>query len=73
LKNGDEAYGLITSETGDEITVKSQTGVVTKYKKQDIAKRQKSTTSIMPTGLQLTMSTQDLVDIVEYLASLKKQ
>ncbi len=72
LKNGDEAYGLITSETAEEITMKNQTGVVTKYKKDDIAKRQKSTTSIMPAGLQLTMSTQDLADLVEFLASLKK-
>ena len=41
-------------------------------KKADIAKRQKLTTSLMPVGLQLTMSTQELVDLVEYLASLKK-
>jgi len=72
LKNGDEAFGLITSETGEEITLKTQTGVVSKYKKSDIGKRQKMATSIMPTGLQLTMSTQDLVDLVEYLSTLKK-
>ncbi|HTG44660.1 MAG TPA: c-type cytochrome [Verrucomicrobiae bacterium] len=71
LKNGDEAFGLITSETADEIAVKAQTGVTTKYKKAEIAKRQKLTTSIMPAGLQLTMSTPDLIDVVEYLASLK--
>jgi hypothetical protein len=47
--------------------------VLTKYEKADIAKRQKSSTSMMPAGLQLTMSTQDLIDLVEYLASLKKQ
>jgi hypothetical protein len=28
--------------------------------------------SIMPAGLQLTMSEQDLVDLVEFLSSLKK-
>ena len=28
--------------------------------------------SLMPTGLQQTMSTQDLVDLVEYLSSLKE-
>lgn len=72
LKNGDEAFGLITSETNDEITLKNQTGVITKYKKQDIARRQKMSTSMMPAGLQLTMSARDLVDLVEYLASLKK-
>ena len=29
--------------------------------------------SIMPAGLQQTMSTQELVDLVEYLSSLKKR
>lgn len=72
LKNDDELFGLITSETSDELTVKTQAGVVTKVKKADIAKRQKLTSSLMPVGLQLTMSTQELVDLVEYLASLKK-
>jgi putative heme-binding domain-containing protein len=73
LQNGDEVYGRITSETPEEITVKNQTGVLTKYKKADVARRQKSVSSMMPAGLQLTMSTQDLVDLVEYLAALKKQ
>ena len=72
LKNEDELFGLITSETPDELTVKSQTGVLTRLKKTDIAKRQKLATSLMPTGLQLTMTTQDLVDLVEFLSSLKK-
>ena len=72
LKNDDELFGLITSETGDELTVKTQAGVITKVKKSEIAKRQKLSSSLMPVGLQLTMSTQELVDLVEYLASLKK-
>jgi len=71
-KSDDEFFGIITSETADDITVKSQNGVLTKVKKSDIATRQKLSTSLMPVGLQLTMSTQDLVDLVEYLASLKK-
>ena len=72
LKNDDELFGLITSETGDELTVKTQAGVITKVKRSEIAKRQKLSSSLMPVGLQLTMSTQELVDLVEYLASLKK-
>lgn len=73
LNDGEEAFGLITSETPDEIALKTQNGIVTKYKKSDIAKKQMMKTSIMPTGLQLTMSTQDLVDLVEYLGTLRKQ
>jgi len=72
LKNGDELFGLITSETAEELTVKSQTGVVSKAKKSEIARRQKLTTSLMPLDLQLTMSAQDLVDLIEFLSSLKK-
>jgi putative heme-binding domain-containing protein len=72
LKNGDDAYGLINSETEDEITVKAVGGVTTRYKKSDIAKRTKQKLSIMPAGLQQNLSTQEIVDLVEYLASLKK-
>ncbi len=73
LKNGDEAFGLIVSETADEVAVKTQNGIVTKHKKSAIAKQTKQTLSIMPAGLQQTMSTDDLVDLVEYLSTLKKR
>jgi putative heme-binding domain-containing protein len=72
LKNGDEAFGLIVNETADEISVKAQTGIVTKFRKSDISKREKQKLSIMPTGLQQAMSTQDLVDLIEYLSTLRK-
>ena len=72
LKNGDEASGLIASETTDELAIKSIGGTVTRYKKADIVKRTKQKLSIMPAGVQQAMSTQELVDLVEYLSSLKK-
>lgn len=72
LKNGDEAYGLIASETADEVAVKTVGGFQSKLKKSDIASRQISKLSLMPSGLQAALSPQDLVDLVEYLASLKK-
>ena len=73
LKNGDEAYGLITSETAEEVAVKAVGGIITRLKKSEIESRQQSKLSIMPTGLQAAMTTQELVDLVEYLASLKKK
>ena len=72
LKNGDELTGLITGETEDEISVKTQGGTVTRYKKAEVARREKQALSIMPAGLQQNMTTQDFVDLLEYLASLKK-
>lgn len=73
LKSGDEAYGLIASETADEIAIKAVGGIVTRYKKSDVVKKEQMKLSIMPAGLQQTMTTQELVDLVEYLSSLKKK
>jgi putative heme-binding domain-containing protein len=72
LKNGDEVYGLIGSETADEVAVKAVGGIITRLKKSEIASRQQSKLSIMPAGLQAAMTAQELADLVEYLVSLKK-
>jgi putative membrane-bound dehydrogenase-like protein len=72
LKSGDEAYGIITSETADELIVKDAKAVPLRVRKSDIVSRQKSRVSLMPAGLQQAMTTQDLADLVEYLSSLKK-
>jgi putative heme-binding domain-containing protein len=72
LQSGDEAYGLIQSETADEVAVKAIGGIVTRYKKSEIERREQLKLSIMPAGLQQAMTVQELVDLVEYLASLKK-
>jgi putative heme-binding domain-containing protein len=73
LKNGDEPYGLLVSETAEEISIKSIGGIVTKYKQVEVAKREKQKVSIMPSGLDQAMSREELVDLVEYLFSLKKR
>ncbi|HKQ40134.1 MAG TPA: c-type cytochrome [Verrucomicrobiae bacterium] len=73
LKSGDELYGLIVSDTPQEVAVKTVGGTITKCRPAEIARRDKSKLSIMPAGLQQNMSTQDLVDLVEYLASLKSK
>ena len=72
LKNGDEVYGLLASETADEVAVKNIGGIITRLKKSEIESRQQSKLSIMPSGLQAALSAQELVDLVDYLASLKK-
>ena len=73
LKNGDEFYGLIVNETENEITIKDARAIPTPVKKSDIARRTQSKLSIMPAGLPQLMTQQDLVDLVEYLATLKKK
>jgi putative membrane-bound dehydrogenase-like protein len=72
LKDGSAAMGIIRSETADEVIVALPGGVATKLAKNTIAKREKLPTSMMPSGLNQALSKDDLVNLVEYLASLKK-
>lgn len=72
FKDGEEASGLIASETEEEIALKAPGGIVTRYKKSDLAKRQKLKTSTMPGGLEQAMTLQELVDLVEYVSGLGK-
>ena len=73
LKSGDEAFGIKASETADEVAIKDANGIITRHKRSAIAALRQMKSSMMPAGLQMTMTQQELVDLVEYLASLKKQ
>jgi putative heme-binding domain-containing protein len=71
-KDGTVAIGIVRSETNDELVLALPGGATNKFGKRDIVKREKLPTSMMPSGLNQALSQQDLVDLVEYLASLKK-
>ena len=73
MKDGNVAFGIIESETPEEISVKGPTGVVTRHPKANVKSRMQQTVSLMPPGLHLTMNETELVDLIEYLASLKKK
>lgn len=70
-KDGTTLAGLITSETDHSITLRAVGGLDTRLRKSNIAKREKMAVSLM-TALAPAMTESQLVDLVEYLASLKK-
>jgi putative membrane-bound dehydrogenase-like protein len=72
LKSGDDAIGIIKSDTEDELIIKDAKAIPIHIKKSDIVSRRQLKVSLMPADIQKAMSTQDLVDLVEYLSSLKK-
>jgi putative heme-binding domain-containing protein len=72
LANGGQVAGLIPSETDDELTLLMMGGVRQILKKEDVLERTQLTQSLMPVGLHESMSRQDLVDLVAYLSTLKK-
>ncbi len=73
LKDGNAAIGIVVSDTEAEVALKAPGAIVTKFPKSAIASQTKLKTSLMPTGLQRAMSQQDLIDLIEFLASLKKK
>jgi putative heme-binding domain-containing protein len=70
-KKGTSLVGLIVEETPDALTLRDGNGKDTKIAKGDVESRQKSPKSLMPEDLLVYMSEQDLVDMVEYLLTLK--
>lgn len=73
LKDGSTIAGIIPSKTETDLQVKFPGGVVQNYKTADVVSMKKMDNSMMPAGLQDNMSSQELVDLVEYLVSLKKK
>ena len=71
LKSGGARTGFLVSETATEIGLKEPSGIVTRIPLAEIAKREELSGSMMPAGLDRTMSAAQLADLVAYLASLK--
>lgn len=71
LKNGQSLSGLIMEETPEHIILRDANAKDTKIAKKEIEMRSKNPNSIMPSDLLAFMTEDDLVDIVDYLFTLK--
>lgn len=72
-KKGDAYLGMIAGETDSELSLKVPGGIVVKTPKAEVAQRKKLDVSLMTPNLAGAMSEQELVDLVEFLTSLKKK
>jgi putative heme-binding domain-containing protein len=72
LADGTTVTGLVPSRTEEEISVKNIEGLVLKYKMADVEIIKKQNISLMPADLQKVMSEEDLVNVVEYLTTLRE-
>jgi putative heme-binding domain-containing protein len=70
--DGAHLVGFIASETETDLTLRMPGGVDRVISVSNIAAREPLYTSLMPAGLHRSMSEQELIDLVEYLSSLKK-
>ncbi|WP_128545823.1 PVC-type heme-binding CxxCH protein [Larkinella soli] len=73
FKDGSTVSGIVASKTESDLQMKFPGGTTSNYKMSDVVSLKQMDSSMMPTGLHENMSTQELVDLVEYLASLKRK
>jgi putative heme-binding domain-containing protein len=71
LASGEEILGLVTSETGGQITVRIAADQERRIRSADVKSRQESRISSMPEGLLDALSLQQIADLLEFLATLK--
>ncbi len=68
LNSGEEFYGLIAHETPTALIGKDTIGRLITLAKTDIFENRTLKTSLMPSDLQITMTAQELVDLLAFLA-----
>jgi putative membrane-bound dehydrogenase-like protein len=65
--------GILVSKTADKVVLKTVEGIQREVAVNNIAEMSKLATSLMPADIQKTMTLKNLVDVVEYLQTLKKK
>lgn len=71
--SGNVLTGLLINRTDQSVTIRTPEAIDKEIPTEEIDELQKNKTSLMPADLQKLMSVQDLVDVVDYLTTLKKQ
>lgn len=72
-KDGNQFIGMIASETDAEFSLKVPGGIIQKLTKTNITEREKLKVSLMTPNLHTVMAEEDLVNLIEYLVTLKKK
>lgn len=70
-KDGEEFSGVVAVENDASLTLKLGGDVRQEVAKSNVAKRETLKVSNMPEGLAASLATQEFLDLIEYLASLK--
>ncbi len=69
LDTGEILSGLLFSETANSITIKQATGTTRTIARDEIERLQNSNVSLMPEGLELSLTQQDVADLLAFLHS----
>jgi putative heme-binding domain-containing protein len=70
-QDGEVITGLLVSESDTTIQIVSSTGEKFNVPMSDVSERRLESTSLMPAGLLEQMTSQEMADLLAYLASLR--
>ena len=73
LQNGNVVTGILTNRTPDSIAIKGADAITRTYPTSEVEEIKEQSISLMPADLQKAMTADDLVNVVEYLTTLKHQ
>ena len=70
-KDGGQLIGFVVSDADNVLSLRIPGGVTIAIPRESISKSEQNKTSLMPAGLEQTMTEAELIDLVEYLMRLK--
>ena len=73
FKDGSTTVGIVASKTETDLLLKFPGGTTQSYKMSQVVSMKKLDESLMTAGLHESMSQPELVDLIEYLSSLKRK
>lgn len=73
LDSGQVVAGVLVTQTDDAVTLRTAEAIDRTIPRDELTDFKKNEKSIMPEGLHQTIETQGLVDIVQYMRTLKRQ
>lgn len=72
LEDGTSLSGILVSETEKEVSLKTAEAIIRKIPREEITAMKKQSVSLMPADLQKNLTAKNLIDVVEFLTTLKK-
>jgi putative membrane-bound dehydrogenase-like protein len=72
LNDGETVSGIVRGESATEVNLVDSDGKIIVVHKTDLKGRKESELSLMPEGLQASLSVQDFADLASFLESLKE-
>jgi len=67
LKNGQQLFGLLAGEAGASLTFKLPDATTRTLRRDEITELKSTGLSLMPEGLEATLTPQDLADLIHFL------